>query len=243
MAFKSGDFLEVDYSLWNAAERSILDTTDEKEAKATGIYHEGGRYGPVLIVLGETNVVKGLESALMSMEAGQTKKITLKPEEAFGQRDPDLVRVMPIAEFRKRDMNPYPGMRINLDDMLVTVKSVSSGRVIVDANHPYAGLEVSYEIKGVKPLSSMQEKIGALGKTYSAEPTSAKSEGKTVELSFGEKVTKNADYFVGRANLIAASFAYFKDVEKIKVVEEYARPKESPEGKQEHTHEHGHQEG
>jgi peptidylprolyl isomerase len=238
MAFKNGDFLEIEYSLWNATDKSMLDTTSEKEAKEHGLYREGSRYGPVLVVLGERNVVKGLEAALTEMEPGQKKKITLKPVEAFGERDSNLLRPMPLSEFKKRDINPYPAMKLNMDNMLVIVKSINSGRVIIDANHPYAGIEVTYEINGVKPLVSKQEKIGALGRTYSVEPTSVKAEGKTVELSFGEKVNKNADYFMGRANLIAAIFTYFKDTENVKVTEDYARPKETEKKEPEHDHEH-----
>ena len=57
--------------------------------------------------------------------------------------------------------------------------------------------------------------------------------------AFGEAVKKDADYFIGRANLIAAIFGYFKEVEKVKVGEEYDRPKEGEkEEAEEHDHRH-----
>src|ERR1700733_8661130 len=139
MAFGDGDFLEVEYSSWNAVDNSMIDTTDEKKSKDSGIHVEGRLYGPFLVVLGSTGIVKGLDKALRDMKPNETKKVTLKPDEAFGQRNPDIVRVMPISEFKKRDINPYPGMRVNIDNVSATVKSVNSGRVVVDANHPYAG--------------------------------------------------------------------------------------------------------
>ncbi len=240
MAFKEGEFVEIEYSSWTVADGKMVDTTDEKLAEKNGIKVEGRKYGPVLVVLGNRTVVKGLEEVLKNMAVNETKKVTLKAAEAFGERNPDIVRIMPLSEFKKRDINPYPGMRVNIDNISATVKSVNSGRVVVDANHPFAGMEITYEVKVTKQLSQQHDKIMALGKTYEVEPSSVKAEGKTVELAFNDAVKKDADYFIGRANLIAAIFSYFKDVEKVKVGEEYNRPKEG-EKTEEHDHDHDHE--
>ncbi len=239
MAFSEGEFIEVEYSSWTAADGKMIDTTDEKVAEKNGIHVEGRKYGPVLVVVGKRTVVKGLDEALKGMELNQQKKITLKPEEAFGERNPDIVRIMPLSEFKKRDMAPYPGMRVNIDNVTATVKSVNSGRVLVDANHPYAGMDITYEVKVTKRLAQQQDRIMALGRTYEVEPSSVKVDGKTVEMGFGEAVKKDADYFIGRASLIAAVFSYFKEVERVKVGEEYLRPREGEKAEeQEHDHEH-----
>ena len=108
MAFKDGDFLEVEYSAWTAADSSLISTTDEKKAKDANIFDEHTHYGPVLIVLGSNGVIKGLDKALREINVNDLKKMTFSPEEAFGERMPDLVRIMPVAEFRKRDIDPYP---------------------------------------------------------------------------------------------------------------------------------------
>jgi FKBP-type peptidyl-prolyl cis-trans isomerase SlyD len=177
-------------------------------------------------VLGSNSVIKGLDKALRSMSVNETKTMDFKPDEAFGDRNPDLVRVMPISEFRKREIDPYPGLQVNIDNATATVKSVNSGRVTIDMNHPYAGQELRYEVKIEKQLTTDTEKLKALGTTYSVEPTSAEIKDRVLHIGFDNSVNKNADYFVGRANLIASAFTYFKDVEKIEVKEEYTRPKE-----------------
>src|SRR5271155_2192434 len=122
MVFKDGDFLEVEYSAWTVADNGLISTTDEKKAKDGNIYDEHMRYGPILVVIGSNSVIKGLDKALRDMTLNDTKKLTFKPEEAFGDRAPELVRVMPIAEFRKRDMDPYPGMQVNIDNATAIVK-------------------------------------------------------------------------------------------------------------------------
>jgi len=227
MVFKDGDFLEVEYSAWTVADNGLISTTDEKKAKDGNIYDEHMRYGPILVVIGSNSVIKGLDKALRDMTLNETKKLTFKPEEAFGERVPDLVRVMPIAEFRKRDMDPYPGMQVNIDNATAIVKSVNSGRVTVDMNHPYAGQEIIYEVKITKHLTVEKEKVKALGRTYNVEPADAEVKDKTLHMKFNNEVKKNADYFIGKANLVASTFTYFKELEKVEVNEEYLRPKES----------------
>lgn len=240
MAFSDGDFLEIEYSSWSAVDNRMVDTTDEEKAKKNDAHVEGRKYGPVLVVLGSAGIVKGLDKALREMKPSETKKITLKPDDAFGERNPDIVKVMPLAEFKKRDINPYPGMRVNIDNVSATVKSVNSGRVVVDANHPFAGLEIIYEVKLLRQLISPKEKVDALGKTYEVEPSSVDVSGKVATIGFADSVKKDADYFVGRANLVAAIFHYFKDIEKVKLDEEYLRPKEDEKEKADIEHSHKH---
>ncbi len=225
MVFKDGDFLEVEYSVWNASDSRLIATTSADEAKKAGLFSEKGHYGPVLVILGSNGVIKGLDRELRGMEPNQKKKFTFKPEDAFGQRSESLVRVMPLSDFRARDINPQPGMQVNIDDMTAVIKSVNSGRVVVDANHPYAGRNVSYDVTVLRKLNTGNEKILALGDTYNAKPTSAQIKDKDAEILFDEKVRKDADYFVGKASLVASAFNYIGDIDRIVVREEYVRPK------------------
>lgn len=230
MVFKDGDFLEVEYSAWTAADNGLISTTDEKKAKEASIYDEHVRYGPVLVVLGSGGIIKGLNRMLHSMNMNETKKEEFKPDEAFGERKSDLVRIMPISEFKKRDIDPYPGLQVNIDNATAIVKSVNSGRVTVDLNHQYAGQEIIYEVKVVKQLTIDKEKVTALGKTYGVDPSNVETKDKTLSITFNNEVKKDADYFVGKANLVAGVFTYFRDTEKVEVKEEYLRPKEAGTG-------------
>jgi FKBP-type peptidyl-prolyl cis-trans isomerase 2 len=230
MVFKDGDFLEVEYSVWNASDSRLIATTSADEAKKAGLFSEKGHYGPVLVILGSNGVIKGLDRELRGMEPNQKKKFTFKPEDAFGQRSESLVRVMPLSDFRARDINPQPGMQVNIDDMTAVIKSVNSGRVVVDANHPYAGRNVSYDVTVLRKLNTGNEKILALGDTYNAKPTSAQIKDKDAEILFDEKVRKDADYFVGKASLVASAFNYIGDIDRIVVREEYVRPKAAATG-------------
>ncbi len=226
MAFKEGDFLEIDYTIWDAADNSTIATTDEKIAKDSNIFNEKMLYGPVLFVIGAPGTLKGLDRELRTCSVGDKKKFTLKPEDAFGERDEKLVSVMPLSSFRQRNMDPYPGMELELDNTRAIVKSVNSGRVTVDANHPYAGKNIIYEVMVVKRLDTEKDRIASLANSYGVKPSAVNPSQGKLELVFDSSVAKNADYFVGRANLIASTFSYFKDIKKIDVKEEYNRPEE-----------------
>jgi peptidylprolyl isomerase len=223
MTFKEGDFLEVDYSVFDAASGTILATTQEKKAKDANIYNEKMKYGPVLMVIGSSGLIKGLDRELRNMKEKDTKRFTLKPEDAFGQRSEELMRVMPLSEFKSRDIDPYPGMQVELDSMTATVRSVSPGRVVVDANHPFAGKEIIYDVIVQRQLTNDKEKIEALAKSTGVSPSAINVMPEKVELSFNDSVIKNADYFVGKTSLVASIFNYFGKMKSIEVKEEYAR--------------------
>ncbi len=226
MSFKDGDFVKVDYSLWRMADNELMRTTEKSLAQDKGIYREDVRYEPQLIVIGKDNALKALWDAIKTMDVGQSKKLELDPKDAFGERDSSLVRIMPIADFRKRDIDPQPGMQIDIDGAIATVKSVNSGRVMVDANNPLAGEKVKYELKVVAKLEKDEDRIKAIAETYALEPTTIEVKEAAARVSFNSKTKMNADYFVNKSYLIGAILEYLKDVKKVVIEEEHER--ESP---------------
>ncbi len=226
MALENGDFVEVEYTAWNDNDGSVLATTDEETAKSGEIYDEKVRYGSVLVVIGANAVVKGLERELVRMSVGETKSFVLQPEDAFGTRDENLVRVMKLSDFKAQNLNPYPGMRLNIDNAMITVKSVGSGRVVVDANHPDAGKMIKYQVKVVRKIEGDNDKMVSLAKTYDAPPTSVSVDGKTAEIFYDSKVKKDSNYFINKASSLAAIFSYLDDIDKIVVKEEYIKARE-----------------
>jgi FKBP-type peptidyl-prolyl cis-trans isomerase 2 len=229
MVFNENDFIEVEYTAKDVGTNEIIATTDEEVAKKAGLDNKETKYGPTLVVLGANNVIRGLDRELRKMSVGESKSLTFKPEDAFGQRDEQLVRVMPLSEFRSHDINPYPGLQVRLEDVMATVKSVNSGRVVVDANHPYAGRDITYEIKVVKQITEPKGKIIALGKAYGAEPTDVSISGKDLSLHYDSKYKKDAEYFVSKASLVAAILTYMKDIEKVEIKEDYTKPENKKE--------------
>ena len=139
---------------------------------------------------------------------------------------------MPLSEFRAHNINPEPGMRINIDNVTATVRSVGSGRVVVDANHPDAGKEIMYKVKILKVLQDKKDRIDALCRTYEVKPTKVEEQGKNIDIYFDSKVKKDADYFVNKTSMLAALFTYLKELEKIEVHEEYVKEQQKDDVKE-----------
>jgi FKBP-type peptidyl-prolyl cis-trans isomerase 2 len=111
-------------------------------------------------------ILKGLEQPLKQMNVGEKKQIEVVSENAFGKRDFGLIKLVPIAEFRKHGTKPVPGMFVEADNMRGRVISVSGGRVRVDFNHPLAGKTLLYNIEIKKRIETPEEKIKTLINLY-----------------------------------------------------------------------------
>ena len=223
MAFKDGDFLMVEYSAWGAPDNSLIDTTDAEVAKKASAYDEKRSYGAVLAILGSSTLLKGLDRELRGMSVNEKKKFTFKPEEAFGQKDPNMIHTVSKSDFRANGVDPEPGMRVTVEGARGTIRSVSGGRVVVDLNHPYAGRDVTYEVKITKFIDKDNEKIEALGAAYGAKPTAVSVTDGSAEITFDSSVKKSAEYFISKSSLVEAILKHLPLLQSVNVHEEYKR--------------------
>lgn len=159
---EKGDFVTINYISRVKDTNEVFDTTSEEVARKEGIHRENAVYGPVTIVLGAAHVIPGLEKALLDMEVGEEREVNIDPEDAFGRRNPSKVAAVSLREFQKHKIFPRPGMRIEINNKWATVRSVSSGRVILDFNHPLAGKALTYSVHLLGKVEDTQEKIEAV---------------------------------------------------------------------------------
>ena len=154
---KEKDFVEVEFT--GSSNDQIFDTTDKEDAKKIGLNAD---VKPIIVSVGNQMLLKGFDDSLAGKEIGKEYTIILGPEQAFGKRDPKLIRIIPSSVFKEKDMNPIPGMTIQLDQNLAKILSVSGGRVTVDFNNPLAGKDVEYKFKITKKIEDDNDKINAL---------------------------------------------------------------------------------
>lgn len=169
---KKRDFVEIEYTGKLKEENVIFDTTDEKIAKENKLHNHD--YGPVTICVGEEQLLKGLDKNIEGKEIGKEYSFEIKPEDAFGKKDAKLIQMIPISKFKQQKIQPMPGMQLNIDGVVGTVKIASGGRTLVDFNHPLAGKELSYKIKINKKITDDKEKLSSylklsIGKNFEAE--------------------------------------------------------------------------
>jgi len=107
-------------------------------------------------------LLKGFDEYLEGKEIGKKYTLLLKPDKAFGKRNPQMIKTMPIKIFHEKQMNPYPGLTVQMDNYIAKVLSVSGGRVSVDFNNPLAGKDITYEFTVKRKVDDDKEKINAL---------------------------------------------------------------------------------
>jgi peptidylprolyl isomerase len=162
MSIKKGDFIIIDYVAKVKETGEVFDTTIEEVAKKENLFKEGEIYESKLVVVGEGWMLKTLDESFPTFKLKKRASIEISPEKAFGPRDPEKVRLVPLRRLAARGITPKMGMRIELDGKFATVRTMGSGRVQLDFNPPLAGKTLTYEVTVRKKLDTKLEKITAL---------------------------------------------------------------------------------
>lgn len=104
---------------------------------------------PLVYLHGAKNIIPGLENELAGKKEGDALKVTVKPEEGYGQKVPELVQEVPRTAFPE-DAKLEPGMRFSAQseagETTVVVTEVGDENVTVDGNHPLAGQTLNFDV-------------------------------------------------------------------------------------------------
>ena len=201
---QDNDFIRVDYS--GKIKESGKSLGDVKNAP---------------LIVGAGYVIKGVDEALKQMNVGEKKTIEVPPEKGFGKRNLKLIKLISESEFRKRDKKPQIGMIVDIGNLRGRVISASGGRVKIDFNHPLAGKTLVYEIEVKEKIEKPEEKIKAIAEVYSGVSK--------IEASISNKETEiKVPPFVNSLikKKIADDVMKFLNMEKVKFVEVFEKPKE-----------------
>lgn len=226
-----GSVVEINYTA-KVVDGAVFDTTLKKAAEQAGILDPNTKYVPSPIIVGAEELLGKLDDIIKEMKVGEQRKITIEAEDAYGMRNPELVVVVPLREFKKEKVQPFPGLIITVNNRRGRVQSVSGGRVRVDFNHPLAGKDIEYELKIEREIKDTKEKVQALFEKY-FEPIPEKERSMTLkEQELEVAIDPKYD------NAIAPMKKMFADlitkniigVKKVRFVSEFSK-KEEKEGK------------
>jgi len=219
---KKGDIVYLSYTGRIKETGEIFDVTDEETAKKEGVYNPEVKYGDIPVIVGAGFLLPGLDEALLEMKPGEKRHIELTPSKAFGERRPELVKLLPLSEFEKQNIEATPGSYITVNGVRGRILSVSGGRVSVDFNHPLAGKTLSYDIEIKRAVEKTEEKILAVVKYFtgaddsqislSISNSTAEVEIKGMEIA---KRVKNA--------IVSTVFQWVEGIEKVRFVESYSK--------------------
>jgi peptidylprolyl isomerase len=138
---KQGDNVRVHYT-GTFADGTIFDSSVQRET--------------LQFTLGQGQLIPGFEQAVLGMQPGEAKTVMIAAGDAYGPHQEDLVLTVDRAAVPAQ-VNPQVGQRLQVrqqdgSTMVVTVTAVSDVDVTLDANHPLAGKDLTFEIQLVEIL-------------------------------------------------------------------------------------------
>ena len=209
---ETGEFVKIDYVARVKDTNELFDTTKEDAARKEGVYNEKVKYGPVTFIIGADFVIRGLDEALRGMKAGERKEVEIPPAKAFGEKNEDLVKLMPEAQFKKQNIDIQPGAYININNIRGKIVSISGGRVKVDFNHPLAGKTLKYDVEVIGVVTEKPEKVKSIV-TYFTGREMTVNVGKEVEIESA------ADMHRGLKEIIAQTISKWVGIETVKFID------------------------
>jgi FKBP-type peptidyl-prolyl cis-trans isomerase SlyD len=117
---------------------------------------------PLSYIHGHRNIIPGLERALTGKQAGDSFKITLDPEEAYGAYDDSLVQTVPRQAFEiEEDLEVGMQFQAQFKDgeRIISVKAIRDDEVIVDGNHPLAGETLTFDVEVTDVREATEEEL------------------------------------------------------------------------------------
>ncbi|SEQ09091.1 FKBP-type peptidyl-prolyl cis-trans isomerase SlyD [Ectothiorhodospira magna] len=136
MQIGSNKVVSIEYTLTDEDGRVI----DQSSGQAPFAYLHGAR-----------NIIPGLEQALEGKQAGDELTVKVAPEQAYGPRDDGLVHTLNRSQFQGVDELEV-GMQFHAGGdnggmQVVTITAIDGDNVVIDANHPLAGVTLNFQVK------------------------------------------------------------------------------------------------
>ncbi|MFV1951553.1 MAG: peptidylprolyl isomerase [Nitrospinota bacterium] len=133
---KTGDKVKIHYT-GSLKDGKIFDSSEGKE--------------PLGFTIGEKMVIPGFENAVIGMTAGETKKVSIPPGDAYGDHQKNLVVVVERSQLPS-NIDPKVGMILHAQtndgrSSDVTITDITDESVTLDANHPIAGQELIFDLE------------------------------------------------------------------------------------------------
>ena len=148
MIIAANKVVRIDYTLTDD-QSNVIDSS------------QGGE--PLAYLHGARNIIPGLETALEGKKTGDQLNVRVAPADAYGERDDRLVQMVPREMFED-NTEITTGMQFHSADpegnvTVVTVTNVSNDTVTVDANHPLAGVPLTFAVTVVDVRDATPEEV------------------------------------------------------------------------------------
>jgi peptidylprolyl isomerase len=108
---------------------------------------------PLEFEIGTGKLIAGFENGVIGMQTGNTKEITIDPEDGYGKKIQELIAEVPRDRLPD-DLSPEVGQKLQVNNpngqsFPATVTQVNDDSITLDANHPLAGKTLVFEVEVV----------------------------------------------------------------------------------------------
>ncbi|MBC8433942.1 MAG: peptidylprolyl isomerase [Desulfobacterales bacterium] len=135
-------------------EKDLFVSVDYKGTLQNGdVFDTSHGHQPLEVKVGAGQLISGFENELLGMSLNEKKTFTLEPAEAYGNRNENLKRDIPKADFPP-ELNPRVGMTVGLQNpeghqVPAQIVHLDDEKLTLDMNHPLAGKTLNFEIEVV----------------------------------------------------------------------------------------------
>ncbi len=138
--------------------RLTLDSGEEIDSSSEG--------QPLGFITGTGQIIPGLEKAMMGMTVGDSLQLSVDPDDAYGQVNPELFQDVPRSQF-PGDIELQPGMTFQgqgpQGPIPVNIKEIKDeNTVVIDLNHPLAGKKLHFDVNIVEVRETTAEEMSGL---------------------------------------------------------------------------------
>ncbi len=143
---KNGDTVRVHYT-GRLDDGQIFDSSRDEEGNGETLEFQ----------IGSDQVIPGFDAGVRGMQVGDTKRIEIEPDDAYGPRHDSLTQSVP-RDGMNLDAEPQTGMNLVMqlpdgNQIPVAITQVTDTHVTLDANHPLAGQRLTFEVELVENKS------------------------------------------------------------------------------------------
>ena len=115
------------------------------------VFDTSAERGPYEFTIGESRIVPGFAQAVIGMKPGESKTVEIPAKKAYGLHRKEMIAVIERSKLAAH-LNPEIGQRLRIDQadgqkIPATVIKVSASSVTLDANHPLAGKNLTFDIE------------------------------------------------------------------------------------------------
>ena len=133
---KNGDVVKVHYT-GKLNDETVFDSSAGSE--------------PLQFTIGEGQLIPDFEQAVIGMNPGESKTVQIPSERAYGPHHQEMVMEVDRSDFPE-DLKPEVNQRLQVRNQegqvfAVTVTDVAEAKVTLDANHPLAGKDLTFDIQ------------------------------------------------------------------------------------------------